>query len=158
MNLSRRKSCTSVGLLDLALLGVEFEQRLIATALGAQDLPFDLLDLDGEDLGLMDPFVSAPLPTRLCQSMPRRSTLAASARLFMTLAAPANTDPSGWPIGSCDRSAGYRRIRQCRSKKSGTRFSASPIASMMLLAARSVGGHADHRLVPDLVVDQTVLD
>ena len=40
-------------------------QRLVATALGAEDLLLDLVDLDCQDLRLMNPFDQPAIPGRV---------------------------------------------------------------------------------------------
>ena len=49
-------------LLDLPLVAVQVVERLVAPPLGAEDLAFGLLDLDGQDLRLVVPLVQAAQP------------------------------------------------------------------------------------------------
>ena len=53
------------GLLHLPVMAVDLSQHLVAAALGAENLAFDLLDLDRQDLGLMVPIDQPACPTRL---------------------------------------------------------------------------------------------
>jgi hypothetical protein len=55
-------------LLDLTLMVVELTQGDVAAALGGQDLPLDLLQLQVEHLHLMTPLLLTPLPGRLGQA------------------------------------------------------------------------------------------
>src|SRR5271157_5940466 len=48
-------------------MDIQVLQGLITPSLGTQDLSFDLLDLDDENLDLMIPFIQSPLPAGFCQ-------------------------------------------------------------------------------------------
>src|ERR1700722_12757370 len=55
-------------------MDIQILQSLITPSLGTQDLPFDLLDLDGENLDLMIPLIQSPLPAGFCQFQSGRSS------------------------------------------------------------------------------------
>ena len=142
-------------LLDLAPVAVEVDEGLIASSLGTENLAFDLLNLDGQNLSLVRPFVETALPSGFRQIKSGSGAGNIGERV---------DDPSHslQAIRRSWSSDGQLRVDERRSTKTGERREKLPALPQTLRRTlRSIcwllAADADYGevLILDLVVDQS---